>query len=468
MSEPTADTEDLRQQLHEAWDQMIADLQGARDAIDQAALMPAPPSDRNLAEGYRYLMGFVHSAIERSFFESPEFPLVRNALSIVNRGTIDNADAIYFTAAIDGRHSYWLRGRVGDHRHWRGEQPAASGVKAPQYLIFELSDGCLAGDSGSLMELRPGVKIQTGKLDSSSLEVGDNGEFEVLLAPQTPEGFQGNFIPTMRVSSRPNPDDPEAAPQRYATYLSGRQLFYDWENEEAALLTLTRVDEPRSTTPDFNAATAATQMKRLGATARGQMQFWNQFNTVLLETYGKPDGKDGEPFMPRNKFNKPNAAARETGGGQSTNIYAGGVYELADDEALIVESRVTVAPQYIGCSVANLWGESHDFANHQSSLNGFQAVTDDDGVLRWVIAHQDPGVANWIDTTMHPEGYMALRWAYSVKPPEESWPQAAAKKVKLAEVAQHLPSSTRMVTPKERAAQIAARRMHVQKRYRVF
>ena len=47
---------DAKNQLRAAWDEMIKALQDARDAIDQPELMPAPPTDRNLAEGYRYLM----------------------------------------------------------------------------------------------------------------------------------------------------------------------------------------------------------------------------------------------------------------------------------------------------------------------------------------------------------------------------------------------------------------------------
>ena len=62
-------------ELRRAWDDMIEELQRARDAIDQPELMPAPQNDRNLAEGYRYLMGFAHSAIERSFFDDPERPV---------------------------------------------------------------------------------------------------------------------------------------------------------------------------------------------------------------------------------------------------------------------------------------------------------------------------------------------------------------------------------------------------------
>ncbi len=196
--DPGSFSGNARVDLRAAWDDMLSELARARDAIDQPELMPAPQGDRNLAEGYRYLMGFVHSAVERAFFEDPRFPFVRHALQIVNKGTIDNADAIYFVAPIDGRRSYVLRGHAQDHRHWRGDPPARSGRKAPQYLIFELSDGCLAGDSGSLAELRPGVKAQTGRLDSSEIEVGDDGRFEILLAPERPAGHAGNFIATLR------------------------------------------------------------------------------------------------------------------------------------------------------------------------------------------------------------------------------------------------------------------------------
>ena len=181
-----------RKELRAAWDDMLADLARARDAIDQPELMPAPPTERNLAEGYRYLLGFLHSAFERAFFEDPRLPTFRHALQLVNRGTIDNADAIYFLAPLDGRESYIVRGRAADHRHWRGERPAQSGRKAPQYLIFETTDGCIAGDSGSLAELRPGVKARTGTIDSSELEVGNDGQFEILLAPERPPGHAGN------------------------------------------------------------------------------------------------------------------------------------------------------------------------------------------------------------------------------------------------------------------------------------
>ena len=163
--------QETQKELRAAWDDMLASLNEARDAIDQPELMPAPANERNLAEGYRYLIGFLHNAIERSFHSDKTRPAIRNILSIFNRATIDNSDAIYFSAAIDGREQYCLRGQVEDSRVWRGEDPRATGRLAPHYVIFEASSGVMAGDSGDLRELIPGVKAQTGSLDSSAIMV---------------------------------------------------------------------------------------------------------------------------------------------------------------------------------------------------------------------------------------------------------------------------------------------------------
>ena len=75
-------TSDPRTELRAAWDELIANLERARDGIDHPELMPAPQNARNLAEGYRYLIGFVHHAIERAFHEDPVRPAFRNALFV--------------------------------------------------------------------------------------------------------------------------------------------------------------------------------------------------------------------------------------------------------------------------------------------------------------------------------------------------------------------------------------------------
>ncbi len=454
---------DARAELRAAWDEWIAELQRARDAIDDPKLYPPPASERNLAEGYRYLMSLVYCGIERGFFEDPRFPYVRRAIQAIAKSTIDNADAIYFAMPIDGNESYWLRGRAADTSHWRGEPRAASGRLAPQYLIFECASG-FSGDSGSLRELAPGTRAGTGMLDVSKLRVEPDGSFEILLAPERPPGHAGNFLRTRSVRERRRPDGASERVEYVGAYVSGRQLFYDWEREDPVDFWITRIGAEREAPPAYDPARAAAQLRRAGALARGQMHFWNEFYTVLLETYGDMNG-DGQRFMPRNAFNAPNAASGATGGGMSTNIYAGGVYELAEDEALVIENEIPVEPMYIGMHLANLWGESFDYANRITSLNGFQTERDRDGKIRWVIAHRDPGVPNWLDTTGHPEGFMAPRWAYFEKPPPERWPRIRAERVKLADVRRHLPAETRRVTPEERVARVRIRQLHVQRRF---
>ena len=464
----TNNSQDATEELRAAWDDMMHALQEARDAIDQPQLMPAPATERNLAEGYRYLMGFVHSAVERAFHEDPQRPHFRNALSIITRSTIDNADAIYFCAPIDGRQTYRLRGQAGDSRHWRGEVPVTSACKAPHYVIFETSCGPLAGDSGSLMELQPGMKTQTGRLDSSGIAVNDDGSFEILFAPERPAGHAGNFIPTLKVVQRPHPTDPSMPAERYASHISGRQLFNDWEHEEAIHFEIEQLGAEGSHAPPYTPQKAAAELRRCGAIVRNQMHFWNAFWTILMGTYGEREGSIPGVAFPRNAFNKSNAASGATGGGMSTNLYAGGVFELEPDEALIIENNIRLRPQYVGFQVANLWGESIEYANQIGSLNGHQMTVDEDGVIRIVLAHQDPGVPNWVDTSGHREGFMSPRWAYTDTPATEDWPTVSALKVRFSEIRKHLPDATLTVSPQERREQIRIRQQHVQKRYRVF
>jgi hypothetical protein len=457
-----------RQALRGAWDDLISSLQRARDAIDDPALMPPPADDRDLAEGYRYLMGYLHSAVERAFHEDVVRPTFRNALSIINRGTIDNADAIYFHAPVDGREQYLIRGCVGDWRHWRGEDAAPTGRKAPHYVIFEASCGGLAGDSGDLRELRPGMKTGTGRLDSSQLQVDSDGTFEILLAPERPAGHRGNFISSLKIVGRPHPDDPDAPPERFASYISGRQLFYDWEREDAIHLSIAQIGALGSHPPAYDSRAAGAELRRCGELVQSQMHFWNAFWTIPMGVHGpRPGGIAGVEF-PRNGFNTINAASGATGGGMSTNLYAGGVYELGPDEALIVENRIPFPPQYVGFQVGNLWGESMDFANRLGSSNGHQAQADADGVIRWVVAHRDPGVANWIDTSGHPVGFLTPRWAYSETPAAEEWPSVTAQKVHFGDILEHLPEGTPVVSAESRREQIRIRQEHVQKRYRCF
>ena len=207
----------------------------------------------------------------------------------------------------------------------------------------------------------------------------------------------------------------------------------------------------------------------MGSVARGQMHFWLNFYDKVLNCFGTHENVNNSPyFMPVNAYNTPNAASSDTGGGMSTNIYAGGIYDLAEDEAFYIEAQFSGEPVYTSVHLGNLWGESPDYANHQSSLNGFQMYMGEDRVQRWVVAHRDPGVQNWLDTTGLPRGYLSHRWAYSELPPRESWPVISGRKIRFDEVDSVIPADMPRVNKEQRQREIAIRQAHVQRRYRSF
>ena len=77
--------------------------------------------------------------------------------------------------------------------------------------------------------------------------------------------------------------------------------------------------------------------------------------------------------------------------------YSMAPYYLADDEALIMTGR------WPECCFGNvcLWNrfqQTFDYRNRQISLNRAQTELEADGSFRMVLAHEDPGCKNWIDT----------------------------------------------------------------------
>jgi hypothetical protein len=66
--------------------------------------------------------------------------------------------------------------------------------------------------------------------------------------------------------------------------------------------------------------------------------------------------------------------------------------------------------------------QTYDYAHRQVSLNRAQTKVEPDGSFEIVIAHRDPGVANWIDTEGRPFGMVFWRFFLPAGPIET--PQA--------------------------------------------
>jgi len=441
--------------LRDAFEGLLEQIQTAREAIDNPALFVPPASDRNLAEGYRYLLGYVYASFERSFFENPEFPYFRRAIPPISKSTLDNADNLYLSARIDGADTYVISGRAYDAGHWRGGVRKSAGRLAPQYVIFNTTTE-YSGDIGNLSGLAKKSDIDV--LDSFDIALEEDGGFEILVAPTRPQGHRGNYL-----CSQLEQQNEGGSQLLTARYLICRQLFGDWEREYSLELYLDKVGNRGAHPPPLTPELSAQQMQHMGALVNNQMRYWNEFYVKLLNPYADQPGLR-PTFARRNAINSPRFTQSETGG-QATNSYASGIYDLAPQEVLLVEDHFPEEkPVYTGFHLGNYWGESYDYENHTSSLNDFQAQPDADGVVRYVVAHSDPGVANWIDTTGHSEGYMTRRWTYH-QPPAEL-PRVIVEKLSVAELEQALPADTRRCSPAERVQQIAVRRRHVRRRFR--
>ncbi len=142
--------------------------------------------------------------------------------------------------------------------------------------------------------------------------------------------------------------------------------------------------------------------------------------------------------------------------------YAFCFFDLAPDEALIVECDVPESRYWSFHLYALAWWEALEYGSRVTSRNHTQTRVGDDGRVRVVVAHEDPGVPNWLDTEGRREALLTLRWFWATGAP----PRPSTRVVKLADVRAALPAETPPVHADERRAEIRARRTHLMWRFR--
>jgi hypothetical protein len=147
------------------------------------------------------------------------------------------------------------------------------------------------------------------------------------------------------------------------------------------------------------------------------------------------------------------------GGGLEDQWYQEGCFELAEDEALVIEAHLLAECRGFSLSLTDAFFSTLDWANAQSSLNDRQAAVDPDRVIRIVVSSSDPGVQNWLDTMGHQLGVLQFRWSGG-----HEAPRIVVKKTASGSVRGALPTSTAYVNANERAAVIRDRQIGAQLR----
>jgi hypothetical protein len=354
-------------------------------------------SDLERAEGYRYLLGLVALRLKRMLYTcGPEQPAFVMAMDDILKFGLDNPDGTNSKSA-----------EIRDDLTYR----LYGRYGGERYVEFVQS-----GERGTLAN---------HFLDQ--FEVGEDGRFEIILSP---ERQPGNWMPL--------------APG--AKGLMIRQIQYDWLGEGHSEIHIER--SGASGVPDClktpEPAAVAAELKAAAKTFVSEFDFWLDYTRAFR--------REGDNIIPADQ---PLAFS----GRSQVRAAPKGFYVLDPHEAMLLEFA-DPGGLFWSVSVGDTWFRSIDPSHHQSSLNGHQAVKGADGLYRVVVAHEDPGIANWLDTGGHRRGCLTFRYVRT-----DERPAAKIRVAPLPEILAALPADTARVTPEQRAETIARRARGYSLRY---
>ncbi|MBB4615030.1 hypothetical protein [Novosphingobium taihuense] len=355
----------------------------------------------NIAQGYFWYF--------QATPEHPDWMPFENSVFLLQ----PNPDGIYHIAPVDGRGVYRIVGNRGGNK----------------VMGFATGAGML-GTRAHADAMARG-KPAFNNYDADGLVLGENGAFEVIFSARRPDGWTGDwrFLDPM------------------AETILIRQFSYDWGNEPEARFAIERLD----VAPLKPALTAVQISERLDLLLGDFVGRFSKFVAGFQQQLG---GKLGFNVMELSGFedmgNSPEWPQK----------YWRCVYDFKPGEALIIETDIPKA-KYWNVQINDLLWNQVEFAHRQSSLNGHQARMDSDGKFRAVIAMEDPGIPNWLDTGGSTRGMLVGRWHRA-----ESYPMPTIRKVPLQDVSKFLPKDTPKFSRAEREKVLRTRNIGVQLRRR--
>lgn len=360
----------------------------------------ASPGSLARAQGVRYMTRYLSAgSILAMELGDPDYPYFDRWADRSYSWGLNNPDTIYAFAAIRDDATYRIYGNRGTCHHLDLQVHAPHFCAAPKYKVV-------------------------GSVDWRQLHWEEDGSIEIIVSPKRHEG---NWVES----------------GHGAGSLCVRQYFYDWESERPANLNIERVGASYPPPPESREQIAA-QAELLMAWMDRAGSFWDTMVRMCLKA-----PENSSPFLD---------PGESEWGGLRGLAYGLGNFHCRPDEAVILEVTPPVC-HYWSFQLASVYWESLDWWRRKTSINGHEAALDPDGVFRAVIAHDDPGVPNWLDAGGHEVGLLNGRYLLS-----ESLPEPRMRAVPLGEVRRHLPESTPRVTPEERSEALRRRQLFAQLR----
>lgn len=313
----------------------------------------APADAFTRAEGFRYLTRLTRIALDMYMeCNDPEFPVFYRPSHETAKIGADNPDNIYERAQIDGNYDYRIRGDRG----------------SVAYLGFVT----LAGGYGE-----DGQNTPTGTLDShEGLAVDEQGKVDIIMSA---EPQPGNWLPMTKASNT----------------ILVRHTFLDRDVEEPASLSIERIDKTARPRP-LSAETFASNLSATAAFVEGTARLFADWSASYKAS--------------PNTLPPADQALCQAVGGDPNIFYYHSYFELADDEALVIDvARIPDCDNW-NLQVNNYWMESLDYRYHKIHVNKHTAHYHDDGSVRLIVSARDPGHPNWLETAGHDRGTLCFRW----------------------------------------------------------
>jgi hypothetical protein len=398
--------------LREAWHRFCDQLKSAGDNVFKDA-NPSTPILR--ADAFRFLTQNLGQAFDLALeTKDPAYPQIHPFCTPTRKLGGDVADFTYRQAWIDGSHVYKVTGKRGTARWFnltvQGPRPA----KIP------------GTDWPSLHE--PFGDIPETNIFGHQIQTDAEGNFELHIGgEEQPE----NWLPTTPGTRK----------------LFIREAFDAWF-ETPTTLTIERIgmDGPR---PLPGPDRMIEAMGWAGDFLTGAMRDWPEHSW-------RYSGGVCDPAF-TNRF-PPERSAATAADAKRGRMAAHMVWELQADEALIVEMDNHDGFWIFG--MGGVFVGSLDFLHRPVSYTPARTRVDSDNVVRLVIAHDDPGVHNWLDTQAFSNGNLTYRNLMS-----QNRASFRTQLVKRTQLLAALPSDTVMVSTAERAEQLQHRYHSVKLRY---
>jgi len=344
-----------------------------------------------------------------------------------------NSDSVYpkVTRVLAPPHHWFGRDVRGSR--WGGESPDVIYRIIPvehggTYEIVGRASSCdLQMSVYSLMSDNTAQPVTQALLDSADMLLDEKGQFVITIDADPARG-RANHLQT-----RPGTD-----------WLNIRDVIGDWLTETPNALSIRRLDLPKRG-PLSDEELSERGVRRLS-------------DGVYFAYYCSRSGST----QPPNWTQPPVPSARTAG--LSTQLGTKANLVVDDEEALVVITNGGGA-LFRNAVLHDLFSMTMTYWSHTTSLNMTQMVADEDGRFTLVIAHEDPGVHNWLDTCGLNEMIFGHRWQSFPPEGSDEPPAIIVESVRFNDLDAVLPPGIKRISTAERRDQLARREAGFSRRF---